>query len=174
LNIDLNAPFNGTVDHAPVVTQMKPDPSVGKIPANLGANCAPAATFFAESVDDADGDDLTVRWTLEFPEEGFGAGSFQTVSRVITEFTLQKLPVAVDNKNYDFPPFELDQQTLVPQTMTTDELAKQVSNFSDVGQLLELFISDGGFEAGTNDASKGFSVVSFSWAIQLQDTPCGP
>lgn len=175
LNLLFDPKFAATLDHAPVVTGMEPAPDAGKIPANIGTACA-SPTFFAQSVDDADGDDLTVRWVLRFPRDPQGNGDIQTVPRQLLEFSVTKLPAPVDGKNYDFPPFEVDHQTVV-DSGAFDEGEVQnlatIAELANAGELLEVFISDTGFKAGTNDPNDGGAVVFFSWAIELQDTACG-
>ena len=155
------------VDHAPVVTHMSPQPSFGRLDVNAGKNCAPLTTWRADRLDDADLDTLTVRWTLLLPSADNPDG--RTTS--LPDIQLDPQDPPVNDVVYAFAPFTLDRTTVL-RFMESTQLSDQAANHSDVGQLLELRISDGGFKSGTDDAPDGFVVFFQSWAIVLRNTDC--
>ena len=153
-------------NHAPVVVNMQPQPSFGRIQVLVGPNCAPDETFRADRVDDADLDILTVRYSLLVPRG-------VTDSNRITVFESEMLPLdeAVDGRFYDFQPFQLDSSRLT--ILLGGDLTPQFDAAS--GQLLELRISDGGFKTGTNDAPEGAGLFFISWPIKLiPSETCAP
>ena len=154
------------VNHAPVLTGMTPAPTFDRVNAQLGPDCAPLESFRAVRLDDADEDVLTVRWTLLLPRDGTLTGA-----RVnLLEVDLEPLVPRVEGLEYDFQPFQLDRAKVLG-ALGPSELASQAQR--EEGQLLELRISDRGFKTGTFDAPDGADVVYMSWAVKVNDAPCG-
>lgn len=150
-------------NHAPVVINMQPQPTFGRIVTLTGLNCAPNETFIAARVEDADFDRLTASYTLLLPRDETPDGA-----RVnLLEIVLEPLPEPVDGVFYVLPPFQLDATTLRTK-IGVAELNVQAER--PEGQLLELRISDGGF-VGADDVAvpDGAGLFFMSWAIQLTD-----
>lgn len=151
------------VNHAPVVVNMQPQPTFGRIEVNVGENCAPDETFRAERLEDADFDVLTVRYSLLLPR-GVGGSKRETV----LEQELVPFDEPIEGRLYDFQPFQLDGSRL--NILLGGDVGEQVDR--PEGQLLELRISDGGFKAGTDDVPEGAGLFYMSWAIKLTRVDC--
>ena len=156
-------PGEPAVNHAPVVVAMQPEPDVGRIEINLGDGCVPSETFLAERVEDADLDVLTVRYSLLLPR-----GAIGSKRESVREQELVPFDEPVDGRWYDFQTFQLD------GTRVNDLLGGDVSEQVNrpEGQLLELRISDGGFQAGSDEAPEGAGTFYLSWPIKLTRVDC--
>lgn len=150
------------VNHAPAVTNLLPQPSFEDVVANAGANCAPPEAFRADRLDDADGDVLTVRWTLLVPRAD-GAARIP-----LLEEELEPLEPPIDDVEYDFRPFELSGSRL--RIALGGDLDNQSK--ADVQQLLELRISDRGFKPGTDEPRADAGSFLASWGVKLLNTEC--
>lgn len=150
-------------NHAPVVINMQPQPTFGRIVVNPGLNCAPTETFIATRVEDADFDRLTASFNLLVPRDETPDG----VRFNLFEIVLEPLEEPVDGAFYVLPSFQLDPTTLRTKVGRA-ELGLQADR--PEGQLLELRISDGGFE-GPEDIAvpEGAGLFFISWAVQLTD-----
>lgn len=164
------------VNHAPILTDMEPAPSFERIEVNVAPNCGPLVTFRPARLDDADFDTLTVRWSLFFAQTGSEDGA----RRILFEEDLEPCsggsPCPSDDPEvpiYDFHPFELVHEN-VRDALGLAELDAQTGGAPGVeGQLLELRISDGGFQTGKDDARDGAALVYMSWPIRLRRIPEG-
>ena len=159
----LQEDFQPPVDHAPVVSGLVPPPGPKPVVQNVGLNCAPADTCRADSLDDADGETLTVRWSVRLDRSRDNDGS-QIVRLILFEADLDRLNPPVHGINYDFQPFQLDFTTVTNQISEADLSGQQ----KDRTQLLELGVSDGGFRSGTEEVrAPGQLLTYFSWPLKL-------
>jgi hypothetical protein len=150
-------------NHAPVVINMQPQPSFGRIVVNTGNNCGATETFVAGRLEDADFDQLTATYMMLVPRDDTPSGARFKLFEVV----LDPLPEPVEGAFYVLPPFQLDPSN-VRLRVGVAELGVQADR--PEGQLLELRISDRGF-IGEDDTNvpEGAGLFFMSWAIAVTD-----
>lgn len=158
------------VNHAPVFTNLTPQPSFERLVINVAPNCGPLVTFKADRLDDADFDKLIVRWSLLLEREGTTGGARERLVELELEPCNGLEPCPPEDPGtpiYDFLPFELD-RTKVLFALGQAELTAQTDPNGDIeGQLLELRVSDRGFKPNGEDVVEEAGLVFQSWAIKL-------
>ncbi len=158
-------------NHVPIV-DILPTPTLTPIAAAVSLDgvdaCAPTEFNFI-SLDDSDGDILTVRWDLVFG--GFGG-------EVRRELKSSPPLAPLDDGSYaanDSTDLSLDAAGL--RRRLGADLDAQVGAGDDVFQLLELRVSDGGFVADSNGdpiAPPGARLVYRTWNVKLEPCVGGP
>ncbi len=150
-------------NHSPVVINMQPQPSFGRIVVNTGDNCGATETFVASRLEDADFDQLTATFMMLVPRNNDPDGTRFKLMEVV----LDPLPEPVDGAFYVLPPFQLDPSNVV---LRVGEAELREQALRPEGQLLELRISDRGF-IGEDDTNvpEGAGLFFMSWAIEVTD-----
>lgn len=155
-------------NHAPVVVNMRPTPGFARLELNVGQNCGPLFDFFPDLINDADLDVLSVRWTMLIDTGGFEGG----VHRTLRDERLVPLeePLA-DGRFYVFTSFQVTALTLEAGGVDIEEQTDPQNPVD--GQLLELTVSDGGFQPGFGAIpEEGAGVFYMSWPVRITNVPC--
>ncbi|HEY1097310.1 MAG TPA: hypothetical protein VGF99_00220 [Myxococcota bacterium] len=147
------------VDVVPTAT-LRPIPAAVTIDGGAQA-CAPTEFNFVDLFD-ADGDELTVLWTIVFARSN-------ELRRVLKE---SPAIVPLDDGSYavnDSTDLTLDAAVL--ERALGADLALQAEAGPDVFQLIELRVSDNGFSGGNDPVPVGGGAMFYkSWNVKLE--PC--
>lgn len=145
-------------NHAPILSDVAPQPGSDPIELTIGRDCA-ASTSFRGRLEDLDEDVLVARWNLLVKREGVEGGARER----LLELALDPLPErGPEGQLYDFRPLEITLATLL---VALDIGA--IEAHSGETQLLELRVTDRSFLPGAEDPVPGAGFAYFSWAIRL-------
>ncbi len=150
-------------NHVPIVEAFPP-PTFEPLQADVGDGCAPLS-FPITTLDDADGDELTVRFDALVNRNGRAARVELRESPPIGPSTEGSYPLTA------LTTLTLDEELLAARL---GDLERQMDPRNNLTQLIELRVSDAGFVTDDNgdpvaDADGG--IVFLSWMIRL--TSCG-
>jgi len=157
--------FRPLTNHAPTGEAVSPEFRFEPNLAQIGDGCR-ALVVNVANLFDADLDALTVRITLLLKRDG---GSDDGVRERLFEDELVPVENLEGELVYDFVPLELTEALLRSEVGDLDD---QVAPNNTLTQLLEVRISDGGFEPGEDKPRDGSGLLYFSWLIDLDDLPC--
>jgi len=146
-------------NHVPVV-EVSPAPSNVPVLANIGGACT-AEELRIEAMDDADDDALTVRFDILRTLRG-------DPPRQSRSFLQQSPPLLRTDGSY---PISTDNTKLVLSRARLGGVT-----IEDETQLIELRVSDTGFDADGNGdpiARDGGGVFFMSWIVAIADCPVG-
>jgi hypothetical protein len=150
-------------NHVPIVEAFPP-PTFEPLQADVGDGCAPLSIPIT-TLDDADGDELTVRFDALVSRNGRAARVELRESPPIGPSTEGSYPLTA------LTTLTLDEELLAARL---GDLERQMDPRNNLTQLIELRVSDAGFVTDDNgdpvaDADGG--IVFLSWMIRL--TACG-
>jgi hypothetical protein len=165
-------------NHAPVISTFHPEPIhplPGPDPVKriVGPGCVDEPTFGVVIEDvDADGEDpdyaLTVRWVLVVKRAGVPSGARERFA----ELELQPLPErGPQGEQFDLPDAVIDEALL---RRLFDDLDRFDPATHNETQLLELRVSDGGFNPGEDDEPRpGAGFLLFTWTLDIEHQEAG-
>ena len=150
-------------NHVPIVEAFPP-PTFEPLQADVGDGCAPLSLPIT-TLDDADGDELTIRFDALVNRNGRAARVELRESPPIGPTTEGSYPLTA------LTTLTLDEELLAARL---GDLERQMDPRNNLTQLIELRVSDTGFvtdENGDPVADADGGIVFLSWMIRL--TACG-